>query len=269
VYQAPASLSSYDPDGTRPSPVPIDLLDGLFCPKLNQFRRELGLASVTHVCDRWMHSPHQGIALFPDWFAGQPSLPDHVLAAGSPFFDQTPDATTTSRFEAFLASGPRPVVFVCGSEERHAASFFTTSVMACIAAKRRAIQLTRRRDQIPAILPASILHLEYVPLEHLLPRSALLVHHGGIGTCAQALRAGIPQLITPSAFDQSDNAARVVSLGVGLSVKRSMYSVVALVRLLSLLAQDAGIRERCASIAQRLKGMNAVERICRFVETLS
>src|SRR6202012_1799180 len=55
----------------------------------------------------------------------------------------------------------------------------------------------------------------YVPLRALLPRCAALVHHGGIGTTAEALRAGVPQVIVPLAFDQFDNAARVRALGAG------------------------------------------------------
>jgi rhamnosyltransferase subunit B len=54
----------------------------------------------------------------------------------------------------------------------------------------------------------------------LLPQVAALVHHGGIGTTAAALAAGIPQLIAPFAFDQFDNAARTVRLGVGQSSAR-------------------------------------------------
>jgi UDP:flavonoid glycosyltransferase YjiC (YdhE family) len=42
-----------------------------------------------------------------------------------------------------------------------------------------------------------------------------VVHQAGIGTLAQALRAGRPQVILPVAFDQPDNARRAAALGVG------------------------------------------------------
>ena len=60
---------------------------------------------------------------------------------------------------------------------------------------------------------------DYVPLRRLLPHAAALVHHGGIGTTAEALRAGTPQLVVPLAHDQFDNAARVAALGVGASLR--------------------------------------------------
>ena len=67
-------------------------------------------------------------------------------------------------------------------------------------------------------LPPGALHLPYVPFSALLPRLSGLVHHGGIGTSAQALAAGIPQLVVPFAHDQFDNAARLRRLGVAVSL---------------------------------------------------
>jgi rhamnosyltransferase subunit B len=63
----------------------------------------------------------------------------------------------------------------------------------------------------------------YAPYSALFPRAAVNVHHGGIGTTAQALRAGRPQLITPYLVDQPDNAARVVRLGVGRELPRPRW----------------------------------------------
>jgi UDP:flavonoid glycosyltransferase YjiC (YdhE family) len=42
-----------------------------------------------------------------------------------------------------------------------------------------------------------------------------VVHHGGVGTTAKALAAGVPQVVVPVAYDQPDNGRRVVRLGVG------------------------------------------------------
>ena len=83
---------------------------------------------------------------------------------------------------------------------------------------RRAVLLTPHREQVPP-LPADALWLPYVALGTLLPHSAALVHHGGIGTTAEALRAGVPQVIVPLAYDQFDNAARVEALAAGKRVQ--------------------------------------------------
>ena len=62
------------------------------------------------------------------------------------------------------------------------------------------------------------MHVRYAPFSALLPRLRGLVHHGGIGTSAQALAAGIPQMVAPFAHDQFDNAARLCRLGVAVTL---------------------------------------------------
>nr|MBA3625578.1 glycosyltransferase [Methylibium sp.] len=68
-------------------------------------------------------------------------------------------------------------------------------------------------------LPNWACHVAYAPFDALLPRLATLVHHGGIGTCAEALAAGVPQIVVPFAHDQFDNAARLERLGLGVTLK--------------------------------------------------
>ena len=41
-----------------------------------------------------------------------------------------------------------------------------------------------------------------VPHHLLLPECSAMMHHGGAGTCAAALTAGLPQLVCPFHFDQ-------------------------------------------------------------------
>jgi len=53
------------------------------------------------------------------------------------------------------------------------------------------------------------------PYARVFPSATVLAHHGGFGTCAEALRAGKPSLVTPFAFDQFDTAARVHDAGWG------------------------------------------------------
>jgi len=92
-----------------------------------------------------------------------------------------------------------------------------------------AVFLSRYKNHIPKNLPESIIYCGYAPFNKLLPSSVALVHHGGIGTCAQALRAGILQLLTPFGMDQHDNSSRLIELGVGkeVSMKKYKNSIVA------------------------------------------
>jgi UDP:flavonoid glycosyltransferase YjiC (YdhE family) len=82
----------------------------------------------------------------------------------------------------------------------------------------RGLLVSALADAFPADLPASMMAIRRAPFARLLPRCAAIVHHGGIGTVASALAAGIPQLIAPFAYDQFDNAARIERMGAGRRV---------------------------------------------------
>jgi rhamnosyltransferase subunit B len=78
------------------------------------------------------------------------------------------------------------------------------------------------------------------------------VHHGGIGTTAEALRAGVPQLIVALAFDQFDNAARVEALGAGLGLPHRRLRPARLATSLQRLLSSSSIRAHTRAIAARL-----------------
>ena len=88
----------------------------------------------------------------------------------------------------FLAAGTPPIAFSPGSANREAHQFFAAAVDACQRLGRRGILLTKYDHQLPANLPDSVRHFGFVPMSKLLPHTAALVHHGGIGSCAP--RAG-------------------------------------------------------------------------------
>jgi len=79
------------------------------------------------------------------------------------------------------------------------------------------------------------------------------VHHGGIGTTAEALRAGVPQVIVPLAYDQFDNAARVTALRTGARESGGTAGARprALARTLRRLLDDDAVRAGCARVAAR------------------
>jgi UDP:flavonoid glycosyltransferase YjiC (YdhE family) len=78
------------------------------------------------------------------------------------------------------------------------------------------------------------------------------VHHGGVGTVAQALAAGVPQLIMPLAHDQHDNAERVRRLGVGDALAPRKFTGAAVSRKLAALLDSSAVANNCRAIAARL-----------------
>jgi rhamnosyltransferase subunit B len=79
----------------------------------------------------------------------------------------------------------------------------------------------------------------------------VLVHHGGIGTTAEALRAGTPQLVVRLAPDQVDNAARGAARGGGVRARAPRRHGVRLARALQLLLGDRELVPHCRKISRR------------------
>jgi rhamnosyltransferase subunit B len=244
------------------------LSDPLIIPKLNDFRHDLGLAPVSRVFRDWIHSPQRVIGLFPDWFAPpQPDWPSALRLTGFPLYDESDQQQLSPALVRFLGMGSPPIVFTPGSANQNAAAFFRSAVDAAVRLNRRALLLTRYTEHLPA-LPPTAHHERYAPLSRLLPRCAALVHHGGVGTAAQALAAGVPQLTMPMGFDQPDNTTRLLRLGVARWVAPSRFSGENVALLLDTLLTDPAGAASCAKYAALLKDGSALARTCDLLEQL-
>jgi rhamnosyltransferase subunit B len=244
------------------------LTDPLIVPKLTAVRRELDLPPVSRVFRDWVHSPQRVIALFPDWFGPpQPDWPAALRMAGFPQYDESDQQQLSPGLLKFLDTGDAPIVFTPGSANQNAAAFFRGAIDASARLNRRALLLTRFTEHLPT-LPATVQHEGYAPLSRLLPRCALLVHHGGIGTLAQALAAGVPQLTMPMGFDQPDNTARLLRLGVAKWVSPSQFTGDRVAPLLDALLTDPAVASACATYAALLKHDHALTRTCELLEEL-
>ena len=205
--------------------VDVLVVDWHLTRRLNTFRATLGLGPVRRIFDGWMHSPDRLIGLFPPWF-GPPAgdWPPQTVLSGFPLYDEADITPIDPQLEKFLEDGPPPIAFTPGSAMRHGQRFFAVSVETCRMLGRRGLLVSRHPEHLPADLGPAIRHVEYAPFSRLLPRCAAIVHHGGIGTLAQALAAGIPQLVVPMAHDQADNALRLQKLGVAEFLRAKRFS---------------------------------------------
>jgi rhamnosyltransferase subunit B len=206
---------------------------------------------------QWWHSPDGVLALFPEWFAKpQPDWPHNLLQWDFPLEDMAAEQPLSSELASFLDAGEPPVLFTPGTGHVHARQFFETSAELVRQAGCRAVFLTRTPEQVPGDLPPSILVESYAPFSQLLPRARVFVHHGGIGTVAQCLAAGIPQLVVAMSLDQPDNACRIEHLGAGLGMNMRDFSVTHTLPLLRRCLQD----EQIARCATRLAGHTQQQR---------
>ena len=231
------------------------VLDRVAAPAVNALRAELGLPAVRGILGNWGHSPQRVIGLFPGWFGPpQPDWPAQLRLTGFPLYDGLGQEPVPAGLHEFLEDGEPPVVFTPGTMMRHPRQFFEAAVDACRRLRRRGLLLTRFRDQLPATLPSDVRHFDYVPLSQVLPRSAALVSHGGIGTLSQALAAGTPQLVMPLAFDQFDNAARLGRLGVAATLIPRRFRGPAVAHEVARLLTSPAVARACQEAAARISG---------------
>lgn len=237
---------------------------------LDAFRKELGLPPAPSAVFDAKHSPFLTLALFPAFLAApQSDWPARVVQTGFPFFAQPPRPETERRLGHFLESGAPPVVFTLGSSVvQIAEDFYAGAAEAAQRLGRRAILLTGN-NAAPRDLPASILALDYAPLDRVLPGAAAVVHQGGVGTCGEALRWGVPSLVIPFGFDQPDNAERLRRLGVAAVLPRAKFSPERLRAGLEVVLASSRMRKRAKELAAGMEpardmeaSMAALERLC-------
>jgi UDP:flavonoid glycosyltransferase YjiC (YdhE family) len=100
----------------------------------------------------------------------------------------------------------------------------------------------------------------------IMPKCSLVVHQGGAGTTAQAMRAGKPQLVVPFAHDQPDNAHRIVKAGLGAWRPRRRCKGMGYTRLLRDLMSDEVIKATARRVGELVAAENGVVGACDAIE---
>jgi rhamnosyltransferase subunit B len=235
--------------------------------KLEQLRSSLGLKPIARFFQWWL-SPTLALGMFPDWFAKpQPDWPAQMKLAGFPVQDGRPSAEVPIDVRHFCEAGKPPIAFTFGTGMMHATELFRQSTAACQSLGCRGILLSKYKSQLPAQLPPEMLHCEFAPFQKLLPQCAAVVHHGGIGTTAKSLAAGVPQLILPFAFDQMDNGQRVRRLGCGDWLKPEHRKVARLVTAITgVITPEVTAQSR--TMSKRFNGDDGLKTAADFIENL-
>ena len=223
---------------------------------IDKLRSEVGLpASPAHPFFESQFADEGVIALYSSVLGSpQPDHPARTSIVGFAFYDAQSggDVPAVPGLDAYLANGARPLVFTLGTSAIHdATDFIRASLEATTALGMRAVFVLdeEQRDRWQSHASDRVFICSYAPYSMLFPRAAVIVHHGGVGTTAQALRAGRPQLIAPYLVDQPDNAARVQRLGVGIMLPVRRYRARRVATELRRLIDDKTIAMRAQAVA--------------------
>lgn len=279
-------FSAYDPPVLAPFPslaklykfgLPVSrgiihlakLVSNSWADPIRQLRRELGLSPIKgnpFIEDRF--SPYLVVALFSSVMGQpQPDWAENTIVSGFTFYDGTQaGAELTPELKQFLDAGEPPIVFTLGSAAvLDPGTFYQESVQAVKQLNRRAVLLIGKNAS-PEPLSADILAVSYAPFSQIFPRACAIVHQGGIGTTAQALRAGRPTLVMPYSHDQPDNAARLERLGTSRTILRKQYSASRVTKELRELLDNPSYAAKAAEVGRIVQAENGVGVACDAIE---
>ncbi len=237
-----------------------------FTKPLNKIRKELGLNTINRIFKSWIHEGSLVIGLFPKWFAKpQSDWFEKSVLVDFPLYDNGENNTLSQDILDFLNSDSPKVGFSAGTATATAQEFFKVSIEACKKLEVKAILLSHFSEQIPTNLPKNVMHINYAPFSKLLPKLSLFVHHGGIGSTSQTLKAGIPQIIRPVAFDQFDNSIRAVNLGVAKEILAENYNVKNVINTVNEILNNDCYKDNALSIAKKFEDADSVLKVCDLI----
>lgn len=190
---------------------------------INQFRQEiLQLKPIDRLGARYRRNPPTHLAPLPilNNFSASVSPPPsdlqaHIHQVGYWFLDTDAQFVPPQPLQDFLQAGSRPLYIGFGSMvARNADSLFAKVLTALKTTQQRAILCSGWSSLTAANVPDSVYVTKAVPHDWLLPQVTAAIHHGGAGTTAAVLRAGIPSIVVPFFADQPAWGKRLEQLGV-------------------------------------------------------
>jgi len=239
----------------------------MFAGVVNELRRDLGLPPTTPRAvrreqheKRWpvMHGFSEHVVPRPkDWRSG--------LDVVGYWFAPTRDWEPPAELRDFLADGPPPVYFGYGSGSENVAGRLS-EITAEVARKAGVRAVVSTVD----VYGDDMISVGHVDLDWLFPRMQALVHHGGAGTTALGLRAGVPAVTTPVFVDQHFWGGRLVKLGASPdSVRYQKLDPDRLVTALRRAVDDPSHQARTREIGARLQAEDSAQPVLDLVRRLT
>lgn len=190
----------------------------------------------------------------------------NVHVTGYFFFDETESFQPSTELQNFLNAGEPPVCVSFGSMVNRDAEKIDTIIRESLAKTSQRGIILSGWGGARNFSSSNLLYLESAPHDWLLPRCKMLIHHGGAGTVAAGLRAGIPQVVVPFMTDQPFWARRVHA--VGAAPKPILVRYLSVERLTRAIIEASGdnIRQRAHVLGQSINKEDGVMRAVELIE---
>ena len=174
-------------------------------------------------------------------------------------------------FEAIeLPPGSDPLILVAPSTSQDPDNHLVRSALAALAGQPVRVVATTNRvvPSRPIEVPGNAVLVDWLSYSQLMPESSLVICHGGHGTVARALAAGVPVLTCPAAGDMNETAARITWAGVGRSIRWSLTGPRSLRWAVAEILGEPMYRVRAGRISAWDAGYDGPARGAELVEAL-
>ena len=228
------------------------MLNGGFGPDLDRFAHEHGLPKVKHRYFWSLRGAALNLGMWSPAVRGpaEDDPPQSVICGFPESYPTRPPPPLDAKVEAFLEAGEAPLVLGMGSALPPLfPNIYAEVWRACERLGWRAVLVGAPEGSVPTD-EERLCVVPYAPYTSLFPRARVIVHHGGIGSLAESVAAGRPQLVLPQGTDQYDNAWRAELLGVGARCAPKRIRAKRLAKLLDALDRDDAVEERARALAR-------------------
>ena len=171
---------------------------------------------------------------------------------------------------AFLEAGDPPVYIGFGSMTgQNPQQSAALALEALRMSEQRGLLLTGWGGMETLSVPESVFVLDAAPHNWLFPRMMAVVHHGGAGTTAEALRAGVPQVIVPFIVDQPFWGKRIRDLGVAPKpIPRKKLTAAKLAEAIDTVVNKSRMRNRAASLGKDIRSEGGVGMAVHLIQKI-
>jgi UDP:flavonoid glycosyltransferase YjiC (YdhE family) len=205
------------------------------------------------------------IGFFPEWFGMRPKdWPADLKLVGFPLQNRA-SMDTRNELDMLIEQQGAPLIFTTGTGVRDVTELFEEGRKICELLQVPGLFVG---GSVGAeVLQGSALctHMDYLDFEYALPKALAIIHHGGIGTTAQAIKAGIPQLIRPLKYDQPDNAYRIYKLGLGTYVMPELFKAEQVAPIVRSMLLNANASQALRYYAEDVRKSCAIIDACDLI----
>ena len=239
-------------------------------PFVNAFRKIIGLPVLNAAgFFRKLKTTPMLSAYSPHVIPHPVDWPENIHLTGFFFPDDLSDWQPSAELDAFLKAGDPPVYIGFGSMAGS-----NPEQLACLALEalaqsgQRGLLLTGWGGLRPERVPDDVFVLDSAPHHWLFPQMSAVVHHGGAGTTAEGLRAGVPSVIVPFIMDQFFWGARVKALGVSPApIPHKKLTAERLAQAIRSTVANSDLRQQAAACGAAIRAENGVENAVKIIQS--